>query len=509
MNKKNTVKGNTKKQILFGDIHNHCGISYGYGSLENALKVAANHLDFVAVTGHAMWPDMYDRNPETQFVVDFHLAGFKKLHDNWQEIRALVQEANSKGLVTFQAYEMHSSTYGDHHLVSPDDSLPLLYRDSPKELVVDCDCKALTVAHHIGYPPGYRGIDWDKYDEKITPLIEVCSKHGCSMNETAPYPYYHNMGPRDSRNTVQRGLDRGYRFGFVGSTDHHAGFPGSYGDGKMAVVCSEKSRECIFDAMLNRHTYAVTGDRILCDFTVNSELFGSIIPCAGVKAVVLYDVICSYNLDKLVLYKNYKPVHIVEGLLLQPKSTDTKFKFRVEMGWGNNQDTPFSWHGKVSLEKGKFISVEPCFRGVSVLAPSAVDTDGFDSVNDLDDKILEQTEEEISWQCYTVRNVSPQHALTNAVVFELQGDMDTKVCITINGFEKTMTIEALMKCGYSNEMQYFHSQAFKVHPIITESQYHITGDWTDSVIPEPEDYYHMEVFSLNGSCAFVTPVYFK
>ena len=40
-------------KLLFGDIHDHCGISYGYGSLENALKNALSHLDFVAVTGHA------------------------------------------------------------------------------------------------------------------------------------------------------------------------------------------------------------------------------------------------------------------------------------------------------------------------------------------------------------------------------------------------------------------------------------------------------------------------
>ena len=43
---------------FYGDLHNHCDISYGHGSLLEALKRARRQLDFVSVTGHAYWPDM-------------------------------------------------------------------------------------------------------------------------------------------------------------------------------------------------------------------------------------------------------------------------------------------------------------------------------------------------------------------------------------------------------------------------------------------------------------------
>ena len=153
----------------WGDIHNHCGITYGYGSQENALKRAAAHLDFCAVTGHAMWPDIYARNEETAFTIDFHREGFEKLRKNWEQVRAGIAGANSESLVTFQAYEMHSSRYGDHHIVSPEDGLPLIYRDCPAKLVQDAGVRALTVAHHIGYTPGYRGINWDEHNDAVTP----------------------------------------------------------------------------------------------------------------------------------------------------------------------------------------------------------------------------------------------------------------------------------------------------------------------------------------------------
>ena len=96
--------------IYFGDLHNHCNISYGFGSLENALNEASKHLDFCTVTGHALWPDMYKSNKDTAFIVQFHKEGFLKLANNWGNVKKIIAAANSKGeFVTFQSYEMHSS----------------------------------------------------------------------------------------------------------------------------------------------------------------------------------------------------------------------------------------------------------------------------------------------------------------------------------------------------------------------------------------------------------------
>lgn len=63
--------------IYWGDLHNHCGMTYGFGSLGNAIKRAKRRLDFCAFTGHAMWPDIYPKTPETEFIVNFHEAALK------------------------------------------------------------------------------------------------------------------------------------------------------------------------------------------------------------------------------------------------------------------------------------------------------------------------------------------------------------------------------------------------------------------------------------------------
>ncbi|MEG0370115.1 MAG: DUF3604 domain-containing protein, partial [Hungatella sp.] len=329
----------------WGDLHNHCGITYGFGSLDHAIQCAKSQLDFCAFTGHAMWPDMYERTPETEFVVDFHRKGFQKLQEHWEEIREKIAEANGADFVTFQGYELHSREYGDHHLISSDDDLPLIYRNSPRELVEDCGKEAIAIPHHIGYTPDYRGIDWKKFNSAISPVVEVYSKHGCSMSEDADYPYYHNMGPRDTRNMVDEGLRQGHKFGFVGSTDHHAGFPGSYGDGLAAVVAEERTRESLWKAIKARRTYAVTGDRMICDFRINDAYLGSEITANSRK--IHAHVETEGTLDKLIIYKNLKPFHIINGEMFQTTNEKGCYKLRVEMGWGNS--SLYRWNGNIQV----------------------------------------------------------------------------------------------------------------------------------------------------------------
>ncbi len=38
---------------FYGDLHNHCGISYEHGSLDDAYRNARLQLDFASVTPHA------------------------------------------------------------------------------------------------------------------------------------------------------------------------------------------------------------------------------------------------------------------------------------------------------------------------------------------------------------------------------------------------------------------------------------------------------------------------
>lgn len=491
--------------IYFGDLHNHCGITYGFGSLENAIARAKSQLDFAAFTGHAMWPDMYAKAPETEFVVNFHEMGFGKLRQNWERIRKTIAEANSKEFVTFQGYEIHSREYGDHHLLSIHDGLELVYRDSPEELVKDCGAEAIAIPHHIGYTPDYRGIDWNKFNGKLSPVVEVFSKHGCSMSEDADYPYYHNMGPRDTRNMVDEGLRRGFHFGFVGSTDHHAGFPGSYGDGMAAVAAESRTRESLWEAIKARRTYAVTGDRILCDFKVNDAWMGSEV--ISNKRKIQAHIETEGTLDKIIVYKNGSPLHVVNGEMYQETNRRGCYKLRVEMGWGNQN--LYRWDGNLTVDDGEIESYNTYFRGRSVLAPSKDERYDENAINDICTKSRLEDPRRLFWSCDTTGNKSTLHPSTSAVTVKIRGTMDTKVTAVLNGKTYTATVGELLEHGYTAHMEYYHSQAFKIYKAVPETRYQFDLEIEDGKPETDCDYYHMEVAQKNRQWAFVSPVFVR
>lgn len=490
-------------RLFWGDLHNHCGISYGFGSLENALCRAEAHLDFCCVTGHAMWPDIYARNAETAFTVDFHQRGFQKLRDGWQAVLKAVNAHNTQKMVTFQSYEMHSSRYGDHHLISPDADLPLVYRDSPRELVEACGRRAIAVPHHIGYTPGYRGISWDEFDAAISPFVEVYSKHGCAMRDWGPFPYYHDMGPLDPRNTVAEGLKRGYRFSFSASTDHHAGYPGSYGDGLTGIWAEELSREALWSAMRKGHLYAVTGDRIECAFWVNEAMMGDTI--AARRRKVRLNCAGDAPIAAMTVRRNGRIVaaSIPEGRASLRDPMD-RYKLRLELGWGNQADK-YPWEGELTLEGGEILRLQPYYRGRNALSPRDREADAAETTNVFDNACGFDAGR--AWfRCETLCNISTLHSQTDAFVFEIRAGLDARIRLRVNGQTSERRLRDLLERGYSEQMQPWHSCAYKMYTAVPACA--CCGRLEFEDMPElAGDVYQAEVVQSNGCRAFVSPVF--
>ncbi len=492
--------------IYFGDLHNHCNISYGFGSLENALNEASNHLDFCTVTGHALWPDIYVSNRDTAFIVEYHKVGFEKLADNWIGVKNAVAAKNKDGeFVTFQSYEMHSSQYGDHHILSPDDTLELKKSDTPGEIINKLNQEAIAIPHHIAYSPGYRGISWAHFDENISPVVEVVSKHGCGVSDESNGQYLHTMGPRDGRNTVYEGLRLGKKFGFTGSTDHHAGYPGSYGDGITAVLSEELTRESIWDAIKKRRTYALTGDRIRCNFTVDGNLMGSEISYNNTHDINL-EINSVDFIEKAVIYKNLEPIKAIHREDFKTSETEYgKFKIRIETGWGR-KTSPYKWLNSVKVKSGEILAADPCFRGQSVLAPKEGEEHQA-NVNKLDNEILTLNNNVIEWKCTTFKNPTTRHSATCAVVIEVRGSKETKLEINLNDKNISISLNELIKYGISGHMKKYNSEAYLIHKAVPENMYNVKLNCVSD--SKEGDYFHAEVHQTNGQSAWISPVFIK
>ena len=164
-------------QLYWGDLHSHCSISYGEGTVEQALMRAQMQLDFCSITGHAFWPDMPTDRRRYGEIIDYHNEGFARLAGNWDELIAKQAAASCDGeFIALPSYEWHSLKYGDHNVYARGPELALCDAvDLPalRQLVREAD--AIMVPHHIGYAAGYRGIDWKHFEDSESPFAEIFS----------------------------------------------------------------------------------------------------------------------------------------------------------------------------------------------------------------------------------------------------------------------------------------------------------------------------------------------
>ena len=241
-----------KYRLLWGDLHGHTIISDGSGTPVEYYTFARRygHLDFAAVSDHGIWTDgKYDRS-----VLDHDITPRE-----WEMLKEASRKNNAPGeFVTFLGYEWSSSRYGDHNVYYMHDDEPLVIPHTLPELYRALRNRMAIVIPHVGG----RKADLSFHDPQLERVIEVCSAHG----------HFEWFG--------LDALKRGYRMGFIGSSDNHCGHPGRsiWGrvpGGLVAVYATECTREAIWDALRNRRCYATTSERIYISFYADGRMMGA------------------------------------------------------------------------------------------------------------------------------------------------------------------------------------------------------------------------------------------
>ncbi len=271
------------RRILWADLQNHSGLSDGSGTpydlLRYAREIAA--LDAAAVTDHDHWGMRFmDREPEI-----------------WQRTLAAVDRLHDPGrFVALAGYEWTNWVAGHRHVVffepTAEAAAGLLLssidesHDEAHELWAGLDgVRALTFAHHSAGDP--IATDWSQEPPPgLEPVTEIVSVHG--SNESADSPGLVVRGAVEG-NYVRDALDRGYRLGFVGSSDGHDGHPGlahlaSPSGGVAAILADEATREAIHEALRARRTYATNGPRIVVRASYAGWPVGAEIPADAAAA---------------------------------------------------------------------------------------------------------------------------------------------------------------------------------------------------------------------------------
>lgn len=495
-------------QVYYGDLHNHCDISYGRGDLESAYENARLQLDFASVTGHAHWPDMPVDEDRLAYLVAFHQWGFDRLADCWDRVQEVTERYNEDGrFTTFLSFEWHSLRHGDYCIYykgSRGEIIRAPDLSSMRNTLADLTTRgidAMMIPHHICYLEGYRGINWADYDASFSPVVEIVSMHGCGEDDDAPRPYLHTMGPRDGRSSMLRGLRDGHRFGVIGSTDHHAAHPGSHNHGRLAVWAPELTRNGIWSALQQRRTYALTGDRIALAFAVNDAPMGAVAEPDADRTLDV-EVVAGGPIDYVEIRKNGYPVARRSAHEAAPAAGAVfRGKVTLAVGWGEWPE-PIDWEVRLEVNNGRLLDVEPRFKGSEMVTSVEAEPESYQISHweRVDDRALHFTTR-------TIRNPNTWTDGSQKITLEVEGDGRTQIAATINGQEVAYTIGDLRAGPRSGYLRGFVSEAYQFSRAVPTAEYHWRWRVTDRGGADGTDFYYARVRQQNDQWAWSSPVW--
>lgn len=485
-----------KYSILYGDIHNHNAHGYGVGSIERSLDIARTHLDFFAFTGHSSWHDM----PSMEGNRGRHwIEGFERLKQTWPRVQQVIAEGNRDGeFCAFLGFEWHSSRWGDQCVVFPRDHRPLFYASDPERLRAFCiEERALMIPHHLAYPKGNRGVNWEAFREDCTPVVEICSEHGNSEDDRGPFAFFaHSMGGRETTNTARAALDAGLRFGFVGSSDNHAGFPGAYGEGLMGALACEFTREGLMEAIRARRTYALTGERIEVDFAVNGAPMGSTIE-SGRRLEVAYEVRGRDEIDVVEIVQDGRIVH--RAFPRDENSFEGLVQARLEWGWGPwgalALDRVCDWAMQIGLSQGRITRFFPCLQSMP-----------FDERRR--HRFARLGERALAIRSYTSRKNAYRENPNQSVVLELEAGPEALLSLALSEpvSQQTQTpLGSLMRGSRNLRTGPFPGESYQWHRLVPLAASRVSGRFELEI--EGKSYLYLRARQRNGHLAWASPVF--
>lgn len=492
----------TGYQNYFGDLHNHNHVGYAQGSLDRSFEIARNHLDFYAFTPHSYWPDIveYDGKISHKWKNGFHIA-----RSRWPEVVELARDFDRpREFVTILGYERHGTQEGDYHILYPD-------LNGDYELIEDLTelqdfarkRGCLLIPHHPANRLGHRGFDVSKWAPDVSPVLEIHSEWGCAEHDRAPFPYKrHTEGGRWTRHTLQHYLNQGHRLGVIASTDDHLGHPGGYREGLAAIKATDLSREALFDAIRNRRTYAVTGDRIELDFFLNDQMMGQELPYSSERCIKVH--IRGWDeIDRVEVLKNGRVIHrnFPVDNLPDEQSWNHPVVLRFEYGWGPwpalGWGGTADWKFDINVDGGEIQQFQPCFT-----------TGPFDEFRR--DQILNVTPHQLSVQSFTALKQQVDDWSQKAIVLRILGKPDTRISVRCSQPSNCELTQTLGELAISNEMLFtrpFPWESAMLHRTVFQNQWETEFEFEDQSDQNQADWYYARVIQSNGEMAWSSPIW--
>ena len=394
--------------------------------------------------------------------------------------------------------------HGDHVALFHDFNAPLVECTSVpdlKEKLKDYDC--YITPHHMGYMTGFRGYNWAAFrQDRQTPFVEMFSRHGLAESDTGDYDYLHDMGPRIWEGSIQYGLEQGHKFGLMCSTDQHAGYPGSYGDGRIGVYAPALDRDAIWEHMGKRHVCGVTGDKIKIDFRINGGASGDVIQAA--RREIYLNVEGQNAIDYVDLIKNGQCIARLNGphRAAAPDDDVIRTKVKVNFGW-NREEEYVHWTGRLRLTDGTIDDMQTCFRGAAFTSPQPGETEFHTRVN----RVVEHDRQHVALDMYSSKNPNVMTPAMQGVVLDVTAPRTAKLVAEFNGRTYEHTIGELLEGARAHFLRGWLSEAIQFERAQPETAFCVGHYMVDDKAQRDTDYYYVRVRQRDGQWGWSSPIW--
>lgn len=215
-------------------------------------------------------------------------------NDVWKSINQNIIDFNEEDrFTTFLGYQWEGEPVkeGARLLVFSKDSKPILRKKETKSSLEKL-YKGFSPKEMISIPTFTMGkgtcYNFKDFDPEFERVVEIYNSWGsseCTKKEGNPLPIEceGKKGITESaEGSIQKALEKGYRFGFVAGGLDDRGFYSSFYDGGQvqyppgltALITPTFNRASLFDALYNRACYATTGEKIILGFSVAGQGMG-------------------------------------------------------------------------------------------------------------------------------------------------------------------------------------------------------------------------------------------
>jgi len=264
------------------------------------------------------------------------------------------------------------------------------------------------------------------------------------------------------------------------------------------------TRESIFDAIRDRRTYAVTGDRIAVDFRVNGQFMGRQMPYIR-RRVLSVNVTGWDQLDRVEILKNNHVLHRDFPMDRVPSagSWDEPVLLRFEYGWGPwpalDMTRICDWDFNITVEGGVLENVQPCFQAGPLDETRR-------------DKIIERSGRHLRVESFTALRQQFEDISTKAVVLKIRGGPETRVTVALNKPTGVSLSQTFGQLARSNEMLFtgdFPKESAMLHRLVFADRYQTSYKVSDTDDGKGPNWYYLRAVQANNQYAWSSPIWIE